>query len=116
MATVTKQARKKIWAFLALGTFVGLLLLPLFLSLPAGAGDTPAPAASPDAKPVEKTRDVWYKTEGPAVGAPAPNTTNSPKDNPPYISESRVRLWVLLQYLIYTGTFVFSCALMSSTC
>src|SRR2546427_12852350 len=72
MATVTKQARKKIWAFLALGTFVGLLLLPLFLSLPAGAGDTPAPAASTDAKPVEKSRDVWYKTEGPVIGAPAP--------------------------------------------
>jgi len=78
MATITKQARKKVWAFLALGTFVGLLLLPLFLSLPAGAGDTPAPAASTasasaapaDAKPVEKSRDVWFKTEGPVIGAP----------------------------------------------
>ena len=80
MATVTKQARKKIWALLALGAFTGLLLLPLFLSLPSGAsGETPVPAApaapaaakASDAKPVEKSRDVWYKTEGPVVGAPA---------------------------------------------
>src|SRR5213592_2500171 len=106
MATVTKQARKKIWAFLALGTFVGLLLLPLFLSLPAGAGDTPAPAASTDAKPVEKSRDVWYKTEGPVVGAPAPKTTDSPKDYPRYNFESRVILWVALQQHLYYGSFV----------
>src|SRR3989454_9306338 len=102
MATITKQARKKVWAFLALGTFVGLLLLPLFLSLPAGAGDTPAPAASTaDAKPVEKSRDVWYKTEGPVVGAPAPKTTDSPKDYPRYNFESRVILWVALQQHLY---------------
>jgi hypothetical protein len=106
MATITKQARKKIWAFLALGTFVGLLLLPLFLSLPAGAGDTPAPAASPDAKPVEKARDVWYKTEGPVVGAPAPKTTDGPKDYPRYNFESRVILWVALQQHLYYGSFV----------
>ncbi len=53
MATMTKQARKKIWAFLALGAFTGLLFLPLFLSLPTGAsGETPAPAApAPAARP-----------------------------------------------------------------
>src|SRR3989442_13773732 len=106
MATVTKQGRKKIWAFLALGTFVGLLLLPLFLSLPAGAGDTPAPAASTDAKPVEKSRDVWYKTEGPVIGAPAPKTTDSVKDYPRYNFESRVILWVALQQHLYYGSFV----------
>src|SRR3989454_2362412 len=106
MATVTKQARKKIWAFLALGTFMGLLLLPLFLSLPAGAGDTPAPAASTDAKPVEKSRDVWYKTEGPVIGAPAPKTTDSAKDYPRYNFESRVILWVALQQHLYYGSFV----------
>src|SRR6266581_30422 len=106
MATVTKQARKKIWAFLALGTFVGLLLLPLFLSLPAGAGDSPAPAASTDAKPVEKSRDVWYKTEGPVVGASAPKTTDSAKDYPRYNFESRVILWVALQQHLYYGSFV----------
>src|SRR5437660_8087836 len=106
MATITKQARKKIWAFLALGTFVGLLFLPLFLSLPAGAGDTPAPAASTDAKPVEKARDVWFKTEGPVIGAPAPKTTDSPKDYPRYNFESRVILWVALQQHLYYGSFV----------
>src|SRR5437867_4005817 len=114
MATITKQARKKVWAFLALGTFVGLLLLPLFLSLPAGAGDTPAPAASTasasaapaDAKPVEKSRDVWFKTEGPVIGAPAPKTTDSPKDYPRYNFESRVILWVALQQHLYYGSFV----------
>src|SRR3989475_10965339 len=106
MATVTKQARKKIWAFLALGTFVGLLLLPLFLSLPAGAGDTPAPAASTDAKPVEKSRDVWYKTEGPVIGAPAPKTTDSAREYQRYKFESRGILWVALQQDLYYGSFV----------
>src|SRR2546428_11012444 len=106
MATVTKQARKKIWAFLALGTFVGLLLLPLFLSLPAGAGDTPAPAASPDAKPGEKARRVWYKTEGPEEGAPAPKTTSSPKDNPRYNFESRRIRWVAPQPPLHYGSLV----------
>src|SRR5437773_1697708 len=113
MATVNKQARKKVWAFLALSMFVGLLLLPLFLSLPAGAGggagagDTPTPAASTsDAKPVEKSRDVWYKTEGPVIGAPAPKTTDSAKDYPRYNFESRVILWVALQQHLYYGSFV----------
>src|SRR5438309_11062241 len=94
MATIMKQARKKIWAFLALGTFVGLLFLPLFLSLPAGAGDTPAPAASTDAKPVENSRNVWYKTQGPVMGEPAPKTTDSAKDHPRYNFERRVMLSV----------------------
>src|SRR5213080_2965733 len=115
MATITKQARKKIWAYLALGTFVGLLLLPLFLSLPTGAGgrapalaaSTAPPAAAPaDAKPVEKSRDVWYKTEGPVIGAPAPKTTDSAKDYPRYNFESRVILWVALQQHLYYGSFV----------
>src|SRR5438094_384721 len=124
MATVTKQARKRIWALLALGTFTGLLLLPLFLSLPRGAsGETPAPAvpsapAAPaaqtapaaakaaDAKPVEKSRDVWYKNEGPVMGAPAPKTTDGPKDYPRYNFESRVLLWVGLQQHLYYGSFV----------
>ena len=124
MATVTKQARKKLWALLALGTFTGLLLLPLFLSLSTGAsGETPAPAvpsapAAPaaqtapaaakaaDAKPVEKSRDVWYKNEGPVMGAPAPKTTDGPKDYPRYNFESRVLLWVGLQQHLYYGSFV----------
>jgi len=110
MAIITKQARKKIWAFLALGMFSGLLLLPLFLSLPTGAsGADPVPAASAkaaDAKPVEKSRDVWYKTEGPVVGAPAPKTTDGPKDYPRYNFESRVLLWVGLQQHLYYGSFV----------
>src|SRR3989475_10311424 len=113
MATLNKQARKKVWAFLALGTFVGLLLLPLFLSLPVGASsEAPAASAAPsaaapaDAKPVEKSRDVWFKTEGPVIGAPAPKTTDSPKDYPRYNFESRVILWVALQQHLYYGSFV----------
>src|SRR5437667_7669356 len=110
MAIITKQARKKIWAFLALGMFSGLLLLPLCLSLPTGAsGADPVPAASAkaaDAKSVEKSRDVWYKTEGPVVGAPAPKTTDGPKDYPRYNFESRVLLWVGLQQHLYYGSFV----------
>ena len=105
MATVTKQARKKLWALLALGTFTGLLLLPLFLSFPTGASGETAPAASP-AKPVEKSRDVWYKNEGPVMGAPAPKTTDGPKDYPRYNFESRVLLWVGLQQHLYYGSFV----------
>jgi cytochrome bd ubiquinol oxidase subunit I len=116
MATMTKQARKKIWAGVALGAFLGLLFLPLLLSLSTGAsGEATAPAApaapaastkASDAKPVEKSRDVWYKTEGPVVGAPAPKTTDGPKDYPRYNFESRVLLWVGLQQHLYYGSFV----------
>src|SRR5437660_12812672 len=116
MSTMTKQARKKIWAYVALGAFVGLLFLPLLLPFPTGAsGEATAPAApaapaastkAPDAKPVEKSRDVWYKTEGPVIGAPAPKTTDSPKDYPRYNFESRVILWVALQQHLYYGSFV----------
>src|SRR2546428_14180099 len=102
MTTMTKQARKKIWALLALGTFTGLLLLPLFLSFPTGASGETAPADSP-AKPGEKTRDVWYRNEGPVMGAPAPKTTAGPKDYHRYNFVSSVNLWVGLQQQLYYG-------------
>jgi cytochrome bd ubiquinol oxidase subunit I len=113
MTIITKQARKKVGAYAALGAFLGLLFLPLLLSVPTGAsGEATAPAApaasvkAPDAKPVEKSRDVWYKTEGPVVGAPAPKTSDGPKDYPRYNFESRVLLWVGLQQHLYYGSFV----------
>src|SRR5919106_941685 len=114
MATITKQARKKIWAYLALGTFVGLLFLPLFLSLPVGASsEAPAPdvakkdeAAKADDKKIEKARDVYYKTEGIVSGAPAPKTADNPQFYPRYNFESRVLLWFANQQHLYYGSFV----------
>ena len=40
------------------------------------------------------------------MGAPAPKTTDGPKDYPRYNFESRVLLWVGLQQHLYYGSFV----------
>ena len=76
----------KMLSILALGAMVGLLLLPIVVSMPAlaGGGGTPAAggpppdvakkADTPEAAKVEKARDVYYKTEGIVSGAPAPKT------------------------------------------
>ena len=55
---------------------------------------------------VEKGRDVYYKTEGIVVGAPAPKTTDGPRDYPRYNFESRVLLWFANQQHLYYGSFV----------
>src|SRR5213594_2342719 len=114
--------RKKLWSIMALGTMIGLLLLPIVISLPALAGGAGAPAAGgppPDvAKPadaaagkdagpkVEKGRDVYYKTEGIVSGAPAPKTADNSQFYPRYNFESRVLLWFANQQHLYYGSFV----------
>ncbi len=114
--------RKKLLSIMALGAMIGLLLLPIVLSLPALAGGGGAPAAGgppPDvAKPadaaagkdaapkVEKGRDVYYKTEGIVSGAPAPKTADNTQFYPRYNFESRVLLWFANQQHLYYGSFV----------
>jgi hypothetical protein len=93
---------------MALCAMVGLLLLPIAVSLPSLAMGADAPDAvkkEGEAK-VEKGRDVYYKTEGIVVGAPAPKTVDGPKDYPRYNFESRVLLWFANQQHLYYGSFV----------
>ncbi|WP_447973394.1 cytochrome ubiquinol oxidase subunit I [Nitrospira sp. Kam-Ns4a] len=115
--------RNKLLSIMALSAMIGLLLLPILVALPALAGGGGGPAAggpppevaaqkagaAADAekdKKVEKARDVYYKTEGIVSGAPAPKTTDSPKDYPRYNFESRVLLWFANQQHLYYGSFV----------
>ena len=104
MALVT---RKKVFSIMALCAMVGLLLFPVVVSLPSLAigADAPDAAKKEDAK-VEKGRDVYYKTEGIVVGAPAPKTVDGPRDYPRYNFESRVLLWFANQQHLYYGSFV----------
>jgi hypothetical protein len=93
---------------MALCAMVGLLLLPIAVSLPSlamGADASDAVKKEGEAK-VEKGRDVYYKTEGIVVGAPAPKTVDGPKDYPRYNFESRVLLWFANQQHLYYGSFV----------
>jgi hypothetical protein len=108
--------RKKLLSIMALGAMVGLLLMPILVSLPAlasGGGEAPGGAPADAAKKegeadkkVEKGRDVYYKVEGIVSGAPAPKTTDSEKDYPRYNFESRVLLWFANQQHLYYGSFV----------
>src|SRR2546426_8862609 len=101
-------AGKKLFSIMALCAMIGLLLLPIAVSLPSLAIGADAPDAvkkEGEAK-VEKGRDVYYKTEGIVVGAPAPKTVDGPKDYPRYNFESRVLLWFANQQHLYYGSFV----------
>jgi cytochrome d ubiquinol oxidase subunit I len=110
--------RKKMLSIFALSAMVGLLLLPIVVSMPAlaGGGGGPAAGGPPadvvkkgDAEPekkVEKARDVYYKTEGIVSGAPAPKTADNPQFYPRYNFESRVLLWFANQQHLYYGSFV----------
>ncbi|MGH7208554.1 MAG: cytochrome ubiquinol oxidase subunit I, partial [Nitrospiraceae bacterium] len=110
--------RNKTLSILALGAMIGLLLLPIVVSMPAlaGGGGTPAAggpppdvakkADTPEAAKVEKGRDVFYKTEGIVSGAPAPKTADNPQFYPRYNFESRVLLWFANQQHLYYGSFV----------
>lgn len=110
-----RHSRKKIWSIVALSAMMAFLLLPVAVSLNALASEgteAPAvPAASTEGEKkgepkIEKGRDVYYKTEGIVSGAPAPKTTDSPKDYPRYNFESRVLLWFANQQHLYYGSFV----------
>ena len=119
---------KRVMAGMALFAMVGLLVLPIFMALPAlaggggggGAGKPPAEVlemrAAAEAEgggeegkeeeKVEMGRDVYYKTEGPAIGMPAPKTEDTEEFYPRYNFESRVLLWVANQQHLYYGSFV----------
>ena len=99
--------RKKVFSIMALCAMVSLLLLPVVMSIPSLAiGADESDAVKKDEAKVEKGRDVYYKTEGIVVGAPAPKTTDGPKDYPRYNFESRVLLWFANQQHLYYGSFV----------
>ena len=76
-----------------------------FRRWPAGE-KAAADGAKKDGDKVEKGRDVYYKTEGIVIGAPAPKTTDGPRDYPRYNFESRVLLWFANQQHLYYGSFV----------
>lgn len=118
-----RMARKKILAVAGLFAMGSMLLLPIFLALPAlagGGGGSAAGGPPPEVlaaqkaagegegeeEAVEMGRDVYYKTEGPVVGAPAPKTEDSEEFYPRYNFESRVLLWVANQQHLYYGSFV----------
>ena len=117
MGSVT---RRKTLSLIALSAMIGLLLLPIIVSIPAlasGGGET-AGGPPPDAvkkdgaepeKKIEKSRDVYYKTEGIVTGAPAPITTDGPKDYPRYNFESRVLLWFANQQHSTTAASFWPC-------
>ena len=100
--------RKKVLSVMALCAMITLLLLPVVVSIPSPAAgeEAAADAAKKDGDKVEKGRDVYYKTEGIVVGAPAPKTTDGPKDYPRYNFEGRVLLWFANQQHLYYGSFV----------
>ncbi len=113
------QLRKKILAFTGLFAMGGMLVLPIFMAIPALAGGAPAgggppadvvaaqgPEAEGEAEPVEVGRDIYYKIEGPVVGAPAPRTKDTAEFYPRYNFESRVLIWVANQQHLYYGSFV----------
>ena len=114
------RGKKKLFAAMALMVMGGLLLLPIFLSVTAVASGGGAPAGGPPAdvvaaekegaegeeEKVEMGRDVYYKTEGPAIGMPAPVTADNETFYPRYNFESRVLLWVANQQHLYYGSFV----------
>jgi len=116
MGSLTK---KKTLAIMALSAMIGLLLLPIVVSVPALASGGGAPAGGPPPdvvkkeggegdkdKKIEKARDVYYKTEGIVSGLPAPKTGDNSKDYPRYNFESRVLLWFANQQHLYYGSFV----------
>jgi hypothetical protein len=101
--------RKNLFAIMGLCAMVALLLLPIVMALPSPAIGEEAPAANAEKKEgdkVEKGRDVYYKTEGIVMGAPAPKTVDGPRDYPRYNFESRVLLWFANQQHLYYGSFV----------
>ncbi|MBI3351992.1 MAG: hypothetical protein HY036_05375, partial [Nitrospirae bacterium] len=86
--------------FLSIFSFV----LPLLQSTTAVAEDAAAPAGPP---PTGK--DVYYKTDGPISGPPAPHLTAKDYPNtklPGVFSESRLLIWTVAQQHLFFGSFV----------
>lgn len=125
--TPITRGKKKIFAVTALIVAGVFLALPIFLSVTALAGGGGSSAGGPppevlaaqkaaaaegggvegeEVEKVEMGRDVYYKTEGPAIGMPAPVTEDNETFYPRYNFESRVLLWVANQQHLYYGSFV----------
>ncbi|MBI1821954.1 MAG: hypothetical protein HYR79_09625 [Nitrospirae bacterium] len=86
--------------FLSIFSFV----LPLLQSTTAVAEDAAAPAGPP---PTGK--DVYYKTDGPVSGPPAPHLTAQDYPStklPGVFGESRLLIWTVAQQHLFFGSFV----------
>ncbi len=128
--TPMTRGKKRFSAVTALIVAGVFLTLPIILSVTALAGGGGGGASGPPAEVLEQRkaaaaaaaaagetvegeevkietgRDVYYKTEGPAVGMPAPITADNETFYPRYNFESRVLLWVANQQHLYYGSFV----------
>ncbi len=128
--TSMTRGKKKIFAGTALLVAGVFLTLPIILSVTALASGGGGSAGGPppevleqrkaaaaaaaeagesvegEAVKIETGRDVYYKTEGPAIGMPAPITADNETFYPRYNFESRVLLWVANQQHLYYGSFV----------
>ncbi len=95
-----------------LGFWFVLFSLPVMTVLSAEHGETSVGGAMDDASrpagdpPVQKGRDVYYKTEGIVSGPPAPATADNTEHYPRYNFESRVLIWFANQQHLYYGSFV----------
>lgn len=109
MKTVSKRIR--VWSLISLGAVVTMLFMSLaipFFSTPVMA-DEAMKAATEAAPKVEMAKDIYYKTEGPVSGNPAPElkATDYPSYNLPYpLSENRILIWSIAQQHLYFGSFV----------
>lgn len=98
---------KKVLSLAILGIMILSLFsftLPLFFQTKAYAED-----AAPAAPPVVMGKDVYYKTEGPISGPPAPKLKvgDYPTASlPGVMKESRLVVWVIAQQHLYFGSFV----------
>lgn len=85
-------------------------LVPALTSITLSYGSEPGAAETASAgaadAPVEKGRDVYYKTEGIVSGPPAPATEDNTEHYPRYNFESRVLIWFANQQHLYYGSFV----------
>ena len=113
---------KKNAAMMLISIIVGMLLLPIGVTMPILFGNGEAIASEggqssqpvqevveseKGAAPVEMGRDIYYKTEGLVSSETAPVTADNTHDYPRYGNfESRVLIWVANQQHLYYGSFV----------
>ncbi len=99
--SVTKPLTPSRWWRVALPV---VLLFILLLPVPVFANSVPD--SPPD---VDRSTDVYFKTEGPISGVPAFRLTDRDYRSMPLpypLSESRIVVWVLAQQHLYFGAFV----------
>ncbi|MBI3811614.1 MAG: cytochrome ubiquinol oxidase subunit I [Nitrospirae bacterium] len=109
MKAISKRIRA--WSLVSLGAVVTMLVMSLavpFFTAPVMA-DEATKAATEAAPKVEMAKDIYFKTEGPVSGNPAPElkATDYPSYNLPYpLSENRILIWSIAQQHLYFGSFV----------